>query len=87
MEFSLISSGRIVVELGLRVSVTVRVLQLKVGTGFLPFPFQTKFSGQFLLSSLPPPLATFPDAKSDKGKEEDQAPKEDVGPPAQNLCL
>lgn len=75
------------VELGLRASVSVRVLQLEVGMVALVFPFQTKFSGQFLFPSSPPPLATFPDSETDKPKEQDKASEEDVGPPAQNLGL
>lgn len=79
--------ARIIIQLGLRTSIAVRVLQLEVGVVLLLLPFQTKFSRQLLFPSLPPPLATFPDSKADEHKEEDKASKEYVGPPAQNLGL
>lgn len=74
-------------QLGLRVPVTVRILQLEVGTAFLMLPSQTEFSGQFLLPPLLPPLAAFPDSKADEHKDEDTASEEDVRPSAQNLGL
>lgn len=78
------------VELGLGGSVTIGVLQLKVGIVVSPaFPFQTKLSGQllFLFPSLPPPLATSPDSEANKQKEENQTSEEYVGPPAEDLGL
>jgi len=66
---------------------TVRVLQLEVGTASLVPPSQAETSGHLLLSSLLSPLAAFPDRKADEDKDEDKASEEDVRPPTQNLGL
>lgn len=80
-------STRIIIQLGLRAPVTVRVLQLEVGTAPLLPPSQTKFSGHLLFTSLLPPLAAFPDSKACKEKDENKASEKDVRPPTQNLGL
>ena len=77
----------IIIKLGLGASVAVGVLQLEVGVALLVFWFQTKFSGHLLFASQLPPLATLPDYKADEREDEDKAPEEDVGPPAQDLGL
>ena len=82
-----VSTIWIVTQLGLRVPVTVRVLQLEVGTVSLGLPSQTELNGQLLLPSLPSLLAAFPNSKADKQKDEDNASEEDVRPPTQNLGL
>lgn len=84
---ALISMTWIVIQLGPRVSVAVRILQFQVGVATLTLPFQTEFSSQLLLPSLPPPLATLPDSESNERNDEDEASEEDVRPPAQNLGL
>ena len=82
-----VSLIRVAIQLGLRVSVTGRVLQFEVGAVSLIFPSQTKFGVHLLFSSSPPPLAAFPDSEPDEEKDEDEASEEDVRPPTQNLGL
>ena len=65
----------------------MRVLQLKVGTVSLVLPSQTELGVHLLLSSSPPPLATFPNSKTNEGDDKDKASEENVGPPAQDLGL
>ena len=84
---SSVSLNWVVIELGLRVSVTARVLQLEVSAVFLGLPSQTKLSVHLLFPSSFAPLAAFPNSEPNEYKEEDEAPEEDVGPPTQDLCL
>ena len=82
-----VSTVWVVTQFGLRVPVTVGVLQFEVGAVSLLLPSQTEFRGQLLLSPLPPPLAALPNSKADKHKDEDKASEEDVRPPTQNPGL